>query len=871
MGGNIDEWNDLGDTSAGVRGRRGGAWSTPLSYLSSSVRHTTPVSYMGETQLGFRVASSGNPDLLSDFVFVGDVNNDPDTTGYGSVDHPYYIGKYEVTNGEYTEFLNSIATNDTYSVYNLLMGIDPKAGIARSGVDNSYVYYTKENMGNKPVNVVSWFDCARYCNWLHNSKPTGLQDNTTTEDGAYTISGDTIAPAKNIGAKYYIPTENEWYKAAYYKGSGTSAGYWKYPTQSDFDPLCVSPDGSGNGPFCDLGNVTGLCQNLLGFDSQKLGNLIELSNSNRTATYTGDNGTTTSVLTNYPVLSGDKIFFSVTIDINPKYADYTGFGLANDLLDVDRYLGSDYNSIGLYDDGLIWINRNGYSVPSLTDTFYNDGDIVDMAVDRANNLVWFRVNGNYWNSDNTQDPVTALGGIDISYISGTVYPAVSPYGYDGIHGKMSINCDTSGIPSGFIDGSKTQGCLSHCVNLLSDANFDTLPKAFFANGQFGSWTVNNVDIQDSSLRPFVNGKDPNNYKVYIDLNSCSSGWISQTINTLYGRVYDLSFNVGANPNGGVGTPRTMKATVLGADSSVISEQEFSISSSGVTNSYFNLNWARQSIQFIANGSETTIKLSSTMTESCFGPIVDCVEVCRSPIPPSCDWDGITNIILESSECNRTFSNVQFTPNGSGSWEYSLPVRCGSNSMNFSISCDPEITLPTFDSTTCSYKWSATASMTCGSITILSNDGDCTNTNPPFFRFNTDFNGCPPPTTDCCPASFYVDTSKNIWQDTGIDVGTDCSLTITATGSALWGAGTGPATPDGIPSEDGCFSYGSCSVMSSECHMKLIGKIGEGEPFGVGSNYIGTPGSGRLYLMQNDACAYDNSGLYAVDVTINCTP
>jgi hypothetical protein len=36
---------------------------------------------------------------------------------------------------------------------------------------------------------------------------------------------------KNAGATYWIPTENEWYKAAYYKGGGTNSGYWYYPTQ----------------------------------------------------------------------------------------------------------------------------------------------------------------------------------------------------------------------------------------------------------------------------------------------------------------------------------------------------------------------------------------------------------------------------------------------------------------------------------------------------------------------------------------------------------------------------------------------------------------------------------------------------------------
>jgi hypothetical protein len=127
-----------------------------------------------------------------------------------------------------------------------------RGGINRSGSSGSYTYTVKTNYGNKPVNWVSWFDCARYCNWLHNGKPTGAQNNSTTEDGAYTLNGAISgnAVAKNAGAKYHIPTENEWYKAAYYKGGGTSAGYWKYATQSDSNPDPICSNSIGDGIVC---------------------------------------------------------------------------------------------------------------------------------------------------------------------------------------------------------------------------------------------------------------------------------------------------------------------------------------------------------------------------------------------------------------------------------------------------------------------------------------------------------------------------------------------------------------------------------------------------------------------------------------------
>ena len=66
------------------------------------------------------------------------------------------------------------------------------------------------------MNGVDWYGAARYCNWLHNGLPTGPQDLSTTEDGAYdmAIGGDLIA--RKPGARYFLPTEGEWYKAAYY-------------------------------------------------------------------------------------------------------------------------------------------------------------------------------------------------------------------------------------------------------------------------------------------------------------------------------------------------------------------------------------------------------------------------------------------------------------------------------------------------------------------------------------------------------------------------------------------------------------------------------------------------------------------------------
>ena len=186
------------------------------------------------------------------WVTVGDPGNTADTApaGFGAVAGSFRIMKYEFTNQLYAEFLNSRATTDTYSLYNTSMGSDARGGITRSGSSGSYTYSVKTNMGDRPVNFVSWFDAARVSNWLMN----GALSSSSTETGAYTLVGGQTtgtAPAANSGATYRLPTGDEWYKAAYYKGGGTNAGYWDYATQSNSAPRRVTGSAVSTGNFAN--------------------------------------------------------------------------------------------------------------------------------------------------------------------------------------------------------------------------------------------------------------------------------------------------------------------------------------------------------------------------------------------------------------------------------------------------------------------------------------------------------------------------------------------------------------------------------------------------------------------------------------------
>ncbi len=206
-----------------------------------------------------------------DWVTVGDPGNAGGTLVYsgtamtfGAVAQSFRIMKYEWTNSQYTEFLNAVDPQGTNpnSIWNSSMGSDPRGGISfNSGNANGSKYAVSSNMADKPVNFVSWFDAARVANWLHNgSQIYGSTDSSASapqNTGAYTLGTATsgTAPAQNVGSMFYVPTEDQWYKAAYYKGGGTNAGYWEYATQvTGTAPTAVTANATGIGSAGSTGN-----------------------------------------------------------------------------------------------------------------------------------------------------------------------------------------------------------------------------------------------------------------------------------------------------------------------------------------------------------------------------------------------------------------------------------------------------------------------------------------------------------------------------------------------------------------------------------------------------------------------------------------
>lgn len=210
----------------------------------------------------FRLAALASVALLTpafaavsiDYVLVDDTGNNPDGSGYGAVGYKYHIARNETSLSQYAEFLNAVAATDTHNLYEPSMAMASNgniAGISRSGSSGSYTYAVIGS-GDRPVTYVSWFDAARFANWLHHGQPTGALAAGSTEDGAYTLLGAVSGTGfiKNPGAKVWIPSENEWYKAAYYdpnKGGAGVGGYWLHANQSDsMTTNTVGVDGAAN-------------------------------------------------------------------------------------------------------------------------------------------------------------------------------------------------------------------------------------------------------------------------------------------------------------------------------------------------------------------------------------------------------------------------------------------------------------------------------------------------------------------------------------------------------------------------------------------------------------------------------------------------
>jgi formylglycine-generating enzyme required for sulfatase activity len=199
--------------------------ASSLTFLAIAVFYTTIAH--GDT------FGNGANTFDIEFISIGNPDNPDDTTGdpnpVGKVEYAYRMGKYEIS-------------EDMINKANILDGL---------GV-------THDNRGaNQPATSISWFEAATFVNWLNTSKghtPAYKFNGSTFElwqsgDAGYNPNN----PFRNGQAFYFLPSADEWYKAAYY--DPTVGVYYDYPTASDSTPdgINFAGDTTFDAVFSDYG------------------------------------------------------------------------------------------------------------------------------------------------------------------------------------------------------------------------------------------------------------------------------------------------------------------------------------------------------------------------------------------------------------------------------------------------------------------------------------------------------------------------------------------------------------------------------------------------------------------------------------------
>jgi formylglycine-generating enzyme len=189
------------------------AYSSSVAALFATVTLSIQPSAQADT-----FGTSGN-EFTIDFVDIGHAGNAADTTTYGAVPYEYRVGKYEISQDTITKATASGMANVTAGSWT----------------------------GNQPAAYISWYEAAAFVNFLNtDSGKTAAYDLTInngiwsmalwSSEQAWTAGGTNLY--RNKDAYYFLPSENEWYKAAYYNAAGTN--YFLYPTASSSVPTAVA-------------------------------------------------------------------------------------------------------------------------------------------------------------------------------------------------------------------------------------------------------------------------------------------------------------------------------------------------------------------------------------------------------------------------------------------------------------------------------------------------------------------------------------------------------------------------------------------------------------------------------------------------------
>jgi hypothetical protein len=204
-----------------------------------------------EVSFGTNPLDGGLYPVVISLLNVGAAGNADDVTGFGAVPHAYAISATEITNRQYVAFLNAVArTADPEGLFRVTN--DPAYGISRTESPGGNLFFAVPGREELPMNFVSVYDAMRFVNWLENGQPVGAEGPGTTATGTYTITSGGVAAnsiTRNPNRRFALPTEDEWYKAAYFEPG--SAAYFATPAFSNGPITCAAPGSTPGTANCD--------------------------------------------------------------------------------------------------------------------------------------------------------------------------------------------------------------------------------------------------------------------------------------------------------------------------------------------------------------------------------------------------------------------------------------------------------------------------------------------------------------------------------------------------------------------------------------------------------------------------------------------
>ena len=571
--------------------------------VSTNSTTSTPITVPLESS-GARVA-----------VFFYDSDTTPFIAAGQEATYSFNISN-KITVYQYVEFLNNIAyivDGDTYSLYDSSIGLK----IYRTLQSGKYIYTCNTN--DEPI-YVNYFQALRFINWIKNGKPTGQQNNFTTENGSYGISGN-IVTANTATDTLRLPTYHEFFKAGFF---GRNNNWYVVPNQQYSPPA-----------FIRKSNYISGLKNNFSISSRPLNTYADVAyDSINTITLSTSNIAYSAYLSPFTATPNANAFFVKHID---TYNPDSSSGMYGVQIDIPKWsfpassnsyitklnIGSQTSNniyVIIKDDLGNTLFAGSKPVLNGNITFSSTEQFLVRSANTSTSIIL--------DFTNTSPPVPSATPTNTP--SNTATPPVTP---------TRTNTPTPSVP---LCGN----------NILVDSTFTT----------GDTWIYSGVDRY--RLSDYTSNASTN---YIVDLNALSPGFISQSFSTVIGQTYTVKFNLSANLAGGQRL-RPMNVSVINlANNSVVSSQDYTFDTNGlVYNGTMEAQgWQEKSFTFVSPATALSIKLSSTCSDcGAFGPVVDNVTICgQSPITPTpTQTPSVTpSRLLNTSIVVDAKSNIRLNP------------------------------------------------------------------------------------------------------------------------------------------------------------------------------------------------------------------